>query len=114
MSRVNIAYTTVGDEDIPLQVHVDLEGYKIERKLDGKPLDTRQYSSLQELIENELEGLDFQELVAVDEKDIQLLARREVERQPRASVREQLKQAQEKVEKKSPVQASPKKKEPER
>ena len=41
-------------------------------------------------------------------------ARREAERQPRASVREQLKQAQEKVEKKSPVQASPKKKEPER
>ena len=114
LSRVNIAYTTVGDEDIPLQVHVDLEGYKIERELDGKPLDTRQYSSLQELIENELEGLDFQELVAVDEKDIQLLARREVERQPRASVREQLKQAQEKMEKKSPVQASPKKKELER
>ena len=41
-------------------------------------------------------------------------ARREVERQPRASVREQLKQAQEKMEKKSPVQASPKKKELER
>ena len=44
----------------------------------GKPLDVRQYGSLQELIENELEGLDFQELVAVDEKDIQLsLARAE-------------------------------------
>ena len=250
LSRVNIAYTTVGDEDIPLQVHVDLEGYKIERELDGKPLDTRQYSSLQELIENELEGLDFQELVAVSDAEIQAAlasakkeaafaelpvyrqnaayarehgeleqyrvshqaniackeaieqsidqnydgrrlakgtadkvmqkfgpervmyvlantiqqkgwdgrfhpynkdwartvdippnpdsfgferncefvvdshagltdlfvsqARREVERQPRASVREQLKQAQEKVEKKSPVQASPKKKEPER
>ena len=71
LSRVNIAYTTVGDEDIPLQVHVDLEGYKIERKLDGKPLDARQYSSLQELIENELEGLDFQELVAVSDAEIQ-------------------------------------------
>ena len=114
LSKINIVYTTVGDENIPLQVHVDLEGYKIERELDGKPLDTRQYSSLQELIENELEGMDFQELVAVDEKDIQLLARREVERQPRASVREQLKQAQEMVEKKPPVQAAPKKKEPER
>ena len=114
LSRVNIAYTTVGDEDIPLQVHMDLERCKIERELDGKPLDVRQYGSLQELIENELEGLDFQELVAVDEKDIQLLARREVERQPRASVREQLKQAQEKMEKKSPVQVSPKKKELER
>ena len=41
-------------------------------------------------------------------------ARREGERQPRASVREQLKQAQEKAEKKSPVQAAPKKKVPER
>ena len=71
LSRVNIAYTTVGDEDIPLQVHVDLEGYKIERELDGKPLDARQYSSLQELIENELEGLDFQELVAVSDAEIQ-------------------------------------------
>ena len=65
LSRVNIAYTTVGDEDIPLQVHMDLERCKIERELDGKPLDARQYSSLHELIENELEGLDFQELVAV-------------------------------------------------
>ena len=71
LSRVNIAYTTVGDEDIPLQVHVDLEGYKIERELDGKPLDARQYSSLHELIENELEGLDFQELVAVSDAEIQ-------------------------------------------
>ena len=250
LSRVNIAYTTVGDEDIPLQVHVDLEGYKIERELDGKPLDVRQYGSLQELIENELEGLDFQELAAVSDAEIQAAlasakkeaafaelpvyrqnaayarehgeleqyrvshqanvackeaieqsidqnydgkrlakgtadkvmqkfgpervmyvlaytiqqkgwdgrfhpynkdwaktvdippnpdsfgferncefvvdshagltdlfvsqARREVERQPCTSVREQLKQAQEKVEKKSPVQASPKKKEPER
>ena len=71
LSKVSIAYTTVGDEDIPLQVHVDLEGYKIEQELDSKPLDARQYSSLQELIENELECLDFQELVAVSEAAIQ-------------------------------------------
>ena len=233
LSRVNIAYTTVGDEDIPLQVHVDLEGYKIERELDGRPLDAWQYGLLHELIENELEGLDFQELVAVSNAEIQAAlasakkeaafaelpvyrqnaayarehgeleqyrvshqaniackeaieqsimqkfgservmyvlantiqqkgwdgrfhpynkdwaktvdippnpdsfgferncefvvdshagltdlfvsqARREVERQPRLSVREQIERAQEKMEKKSPVQATPKKKEPER
>lgn len=113
-SRIDVAYTTVGEDNIPLQVYVNLEGCKIERELDGKPLDARQYSSLQELIENELEGMDFQELAVVDEKDIQLLARRDTEKLPRASVREQLKQAQEKVEKKSPVQAVPKRKEPER
>ena len=54
LSKVSIAYTTVGDGELPLQVNVDLEGYKIERELDGKPLDVRQYGSLQELIENEL------------------------------------------------------------
>ena len=71
LSRVNIAYTTVGDGELSLQVNVDLEGYKIERELDGKPLDARQYNSLQELIENELECLDFQELVAVSDAEIQ-------------------------------------------
>ena len=71
MSKVSIAYTTVGDGELPLQVYVDLEGCKIERELDGKPLDLRQYSSLDELIENELECLDFQELVAVSDAKIQ-------------------------------------------
>ena len=41
-------------------------------------------------------------------------ARREAERSPRLSVREQIERAQEKAEKKTPVQAAPKKKEPER
>ena len=71
LTRIDVAYTTVGEDDLPLQVYVDLEGYKIERELDGKPLDARQYSSLQELIENELECLDFQELVAVSDAEIQ-------------------------------------------
>ena len=70
-SRIDVAYTTVGEDNLPLQVYVDLEGHKIERELDGKPLDARQYSSLDELIENELEGMDFQELVAVSEAEIQ-------------------------------------------
>ena len=72
LSKVSIAYTTVGDRELSLQVNVDLEGYKIERELDGKPLDVRQYASLDELIENELECLDFQELVAVSNAEIQI------------------------------------------
>ena len=40
--------------------------------------------------------------------------RRETEKPPRVSVRAQLKRAQEKAEKKPPVQAAPKKKGPER
>ena len=45
---------------------MDLGGYKIERELDGKPLNVRQYASL-----DELEHLDFQELVAVSDAAIQ-------------------------------------------
>ena len=116
LSKVSIAYTTVGDGELSLQVNVDLEGYKIERELDGKPLDVRQYASLDELIENELECLDFQELVAVSEDKIQTVldVLREAERSPRLSVREQIERAQEKAgraEKKPPV---PKRNEPER
>ena len=116
LSKVSVAYTTVGDGELYLQVYVDLEGCKIGRELDGKPLDVWQYTSLDELIENELEGMDFQELVAVSDVAIQtaLAALREAERSPRLSVREQIERAQEKagkVEKKPPAS---KRNEPER
>lgn len=71
LSRIDVAYTTVGNNGYPLQVYVDLKEYKIERELEERPLDVRQYSSLDELIENELKGMDFQELVAVTEAEIQ-------------------------------------------
>lgn len=72
LSKVGVAYTTVGDQgQFPLQVYVDLENYKIERKLDGKPLDSWQYDTLVELIETELEGMDFQTLVSVSDEDIE-------------------------------------------
>ena len=72
LSKVSVAYTTVGDDgQIPLQVYVDLKGCKIERELDGKPLDSWQYDTLVELIETELEGLDFQTLVSVSDEDIE-------------------------------------------
>ena len=72
LSKVSVAYTTVGDDgQIPFQVYVDLKGCKIERDLDGKPLDVRQYDTLGELIENELDSMDFQELVSVSDEDIE-------------------------------------------
>ena len=71
LSKVSIAYTTVGDGELPLQVYADLEGCKIARELDGKPLDVRQAPSVDELVENELECLAFQALVAVGDAEIQ-------------------------------------------
>ena len=72
LSKVGVAYTTVGDQgQLPLQVYVDLEGCKIERELDGKPLDSWRYDTLGELIVIELEGLDFQTLVSVSDEDVE-------------------------------------------
>ena len=74
LSKIGVAYTTVGDErQFPLQVYIDLEGRKIKRELDGKLLDSWRYDTLGELIETELEGLDFQTLVSVPDEDIEKL-----------------------------------------
>ena len=69
LSKIGIAYTHATDEDIPIQVNVDLVGYRVERYLGEVLIDERQYESLEDLTETELEALDFSELVSVtDEK----------------------------------------------
>ena len=45
--------------------------YRLERYLDDEHLETRQYASLQELITNELENLDFSDLIHVSDEDVE-------------------------------------------
>ncbi|MCQ4953066.1 SNF2-related protein [Holdemania filiformis] len=71
LETVGLAYTTVTDEEIPIQVNADLVNYRIERYLDGQFLERRQYESLEGLIQNELEGLDFDSLVSVSEEELE-------------------------------------------
>ena len=70
-AKIGIAYTTITDDEIPIQVNIDLVKFRLERDLNGKHLETRQYSSLQDLIANELEILDFSDLVHVSDEDIE-------------------------------------------
>lgn len=53
---MGLAYTTITDEKIPIQVNADLVNFRIERYLNGEFLERRQYKSLEELIQNELEN----------------------------------------------------------
>ena len=69
--KIGVAYTTVTDDEIPLQVNIDLVNYRLERYLDDEHLETRQYGSLQELISNELENLDFSDLIHVSDEDVE-------------------------------------------
>ena len=71
LSKIGIAYTHATDEDIPIQVNVDLVGYRVERYLSEVLIDERQYESLEELTETELEALDFSELVSVTDEELE-------------------------------------------
>ena len=70
-AKIGVAYTTVTDDEIPVQVNIDLVNYRLERYLDDEHLETRQYASLQELISNELENLDFSDLIHVSDEDVE-------------------------------------------
>ena len=70
-AKIGVAYTTVTDDEIPVQVNIDLVNYRLERYLDDEHLETRQYGSLQELITNELENLDFSDLIHVSDEDVE-------------------------------------------
>ena len=70
-AKIGVAYTAVTDDEIPVQVNIDLVNYRLERYLDDEHLETRQYGSLQELITNELENLDFSDLIHVSDEDVE-------------------------------------------
>ena len=70
-AKIGVAYTTVTDDEIPIQVNIDLVNYRLERYLDDEHLETRQYGSLQELMTNELENLDFSDLIHVSDEDVE-------------------------------------------
>ena len=71
LSKIGVAYTNATDEEIPIQVNVDLVGYRVERYLGEVLIDERQYESLANLTETELEALDFSELVSVTDKELE-------------------------------------------
>ena len=71
LSKIGIAYTNATDEEIPIQVNVDLVGYRVERYLGEVLIDERQYDSLEDLTESELEALDFSELVSVTDEELE-------------------------------------------
>ena len=71
LSKIGVAYTNATDEEIPIQVNIDLVGYRVERYLGEVLIDERQYESLEDLTETELEALDFSELVSVTDEELE-------------------------------------------
>ena len=63
LEHVGLAYTTTTDDQHDLQVEVDLVNYRMVALVDWKEADVIQYDSLEHLIEEELEVLDFENLI---------------------------------------------------
>lgn len=71
MKKIGIGYTTITDDEIPIQVNVDLVNLRMDRYLDGRLLDRIQYDSLQQMVTDALENLDFQDLIYVPEETLE-------------------------------------------
>ena len=73
LKEIGIAYTTISDDEIPLQVNVDLVNLRIERYLDNHLMDCFQYNSLQQMISEGLEHLDFQDLTYISDEVLEAI-----------------------------------------
>lgn len=71
LHNVGLAFTTLTDDDLPIQVTADLIDYKITYEFDGEVYNTEQYDSIEQMIENGLTGLDFSDLVSVPDEVIE-------------------------------------------
>ena len=65
LEHVGIAYTTSGDGEHDIQIEVDLVNYKMVSIIDGNVAQVVQFDSLEKLIDEELEVLDFENLIAM-------------------------------------------------
>ena len=63
MRQIGIGHTNITDAEIPIQINVNLVDFTLDRYIEGILVDQRKYDSLPELIEQELEVLDFEDLI---------------------------------------------------
>ena len=70
LHNVGIAYTTLTDDELPVQVTADLIDYKITYEFNGEVYNTEQYDSIDDMIKDGLTGLDFDSIISVPDEVI--------------------------------------------
>ncbi len=71
LAHVDIGYTEVEDEEVPVQIVADLINCRIDRYLGKQLVDQREYDSIEDLISAELEHLDFSDLIDFTEDQLE-------------------------------------------
>lgn len=69
LEHVALAFTTTGDGEHTVEAQADLVHFSINRYVDGQLFESRSYDSIEELISNELQALDFSDLTYFDQQE---------------------------------------------
>ena len=67
LSKVDLAYTVLPDDNTEVQVSVDLIHLGMNTYINGKLYSKIEYNSLEDLVKNELQMLDFDALICIRE-----------------------------------------------
>ena len=71
LRHIDLAYSSTGEGDHSINVYVDLLHHKIVYNVDGERILSAQYASTAELVEHELSGVTFDELIGTAEQEYQ-------------------------------------------
>lgn len=69
LRHIDLAYSSTGEGDHSINVYVDLLHHKIVYNVDGERILSAQYASTAELVEHELSGVTFDELIGTAEQE---------------------------------------------
>lgn len=69
LEHVALAFTTTEDGEHTVEAQADLAHFSINRYVDGQLFESRSYDSIEELISNELQALDFSDLTYFDQQE---------------------------------------------
>ena len=67
LDNVGLAFTTLTDYELPIQVTADLIDFKITHEFDGEIINVENFDSIEDMVENGLSYLDFDTLISVDD-----------------------------------------------
>ena len=81
LSRVDIAYTTSSDDVHELQISADLLHFRLDTYIDNRLSASKQYQSLEDMVQNCLPNLHFDEMVADAEILAEALEQKEAQAQ---------------------------------
>ena len=71
--NIGLAYTTITEEEIEIQVNANLEDSSIDTYLDGILIRKSAYPSIKDLVKEELSSLSFNSLIEYSDQEIETL-----------------------------------------